>query len=116
MLILDLKECTHLFGSTSKIIQTITNHFKKINISVLLGLGENITIAKASVYFNKSTLVTKNNIRSAYYSNNVQDINNNVLINFSSIMPKNDDLFKTIPVDSLELSTMEKEKIKYLGI
>ena len=116
MLILDLKGFTHLFGSKSKIIQTITNHFKKINISVLSELGENITIAKASVYFNENKLVTKNNIRNADYYNNVQDTNNAVPINFSSITFQNDGLLKTIPIESLELSTAEKEEIKYLGI
>ena len=60
MLILDLKGCTHLFGNKLRIIQTITNHFKKINISVLSGLGENTTIAKASIHFNKNTKIIRN--------------------------------------------------------
>ena len=68
MPILDLKGCTHLFGSTSRIIQPIANHFKKINIRVLSGLGENITIAKASVHFNKNALIIKNNIVNVGYS------------------------------------------------
>ena len=31
-------------------------------------------------------------------------------------MPQKNDLLKTIPIYSLELSTAEKEEIKYLGI
>ena len=68
MLIFDLKGCTHLFGSKSSIIQTITNHFKEINISVMSGLGKNITIAKTSAHFNKSTLIVKDNIKNVDYS------------------------------------------------
>ena len=99
MLILDLKGCTHLFGNKLRIIQTITNHFKKINISVLSGLGENTTIAKASIHFNKNTLIIKNSIKTVDYYNNSQDTYNAVSINSNSIPSQNNDLLKTIPIE-----------------
>ena len=116
MLILDLKGCTHLFGNKLRIIQTITNHFKKINISVLSGLGENTTIAKASIHFNKNTQIIRNSITTVDYYNNSQDTYNAISTNSKSIPPQNNDLLKTIPIESLDLDITEKEEIKYLGV
>ena len=58
-LILNLKGCIHLFGSTNSIIKKMYNHFKKINISASFSSGENITSTKALVQFSSKKILTK---------------------------------------------------------
>ena len=59
MLILDLKGCTHLFGNTENVIKKIHSHFKKINISILINSGKNITATKALTKFNLNESIKK---------------------------------------------------------
>ncbi len=109
VLVLNLKGCVHLFGSTSNIIKRIDNHFKEINISTSCSLGKNITAAKAMAKFNSGEVTNKKHTSIINHLNN-----NNIYSN--SILQNNFNFLKKIPIEALELDPCDNEELKYLGI
>ena len=109
VLMLNLKGCTHLFGNTANIMKKIQNYFKKINISILLNSGENITATKALTKYNLNKVITKKH-------DIINNHSNGISVNSNKKIQNNINFLKKIPIDALELDTSEKEELKYLGI